>query len=90
MSCDNFSDIEQHHGSDILKVKKNTSNASNTNFNNKCSAEDDDLNQAPLTFSTYFWTLFASFDSSFIGDLCGIRVPQIIAYFVQLTWPIYL
>ena len=53
VSGDNMYDIEHHAGTDTLKVNKETSNESNTNFDNQCYAEENDLNQALFNLSTY-------------------------------------
>ena len=72
VSDNNVFDIVQHAGTDNTKFNKETFNKSSNNFGNQCAAEEDDMNQSPLTFSTYFWTLFASIVSFFLGGLCGI------------------
>ena len=89
-SGDNVAVIEQHSGTDNPNVNKDTSNASNKNFIKKCDSEGDDLNQAPFTFSPYFWTLFAGFVCCFLGGLWVIQGHPIIIHFLHPTYPISL
>ena len=71
-----LSDVEQHADTDTLKVNTENFNASNTNFNNQCAAEYDDLNQAPFTFFTYFWNIFTGFSAGFSRNYAAFENPQ--------------
>ena len=87
VSGDNMYDIEHHAGTDTLKVNKETSNESNTNFDNQCYVEENDLNQALFNLSTYLYTIFAGFSVDFLAAYAAFEDPQLLFIIFTLLLP---